>query len=76
MSSPTLTQTISSAFQTLLTQIINAATYVVQGIVDFLSQNYDLVGLALGLGLVMYLVIRYGRGLINTIVGWFRGLFA
>ncbi len=76
MSSPTLAQTISGAFQSLLTQIINAATYVVQGIVDFLSQNYDLVGLALGLGLVTYVIMRYGRGLINTIVGWFRGLFA
>ena len=75
MSSPTLATTLTQAVTTLITDIVNAMTYIAQGIIDFLSQNYDLIGVALGLGLVAYLFYRYGRGLFNTIIGFFRGLF-
>ncbi len=71
--SSSLASTLTGAVQTLITDLVQAGTYIVQGLVDFLAQNYDLIGLIVGFGLLFYIVMRYVRP--QTILGWLRGLF-
>lgn len=71
--SSSLASTLTSAVQTLISDLVQAGTYIVQGLVDFLSQNYDLIGLIVGFGILFYIVIRYVRP--QRILGWLRGLF-
>ena len=75
--SSTLSTTISSTVQTLINDIFSGLQYIAQGLVDFISNNYDLVGLLVGFGILLIPLIKrlLGGGGIGNIFSFFGGLF-
>jgi len=75
--STTLSSTISSTVQTLISDIFSGLRYIAQGLVDFISDNYDLVGLLVGFGVLLVPLIKrlLGGGGIGNIFSFFGGLF-
>ena len=75
--SSSLSSTISNTVQQLISDIFNALQYIATGLVDFISQNYDLVGLLVGFGILLIPLIKrlLGGGGIGNIFSFFGGLF-
>jgi len=75
--STTLSTTISSTVQTLINDIFSGLQYIAQGLVDFISSNYDLVGLLVGFGILLIPLIKrlLGGGGIGNVLNFFGGLF-
>jgi len=75
--SSTLSTTISSTVQTLISDIFSGLQYIAQGLVDFISNNFDLVGLLVGFGVLLIPLIKrlLGGGGIGNVLNFFSGLF-
>jgi len=75
--SSTLSSTISSTVQTLINDIFSGLQYIAQGLVDFISNNYELVGLLVGFGVLLIPLIKrlLGGGGIGNVLNFFSGLF-
>jgi len=59
---------------TLFNSIVNAIITVIQELANALAANASLIATVVFLGVVTYVIVRYGTGLFRRIVGVFRGL--
>jgi len=75
--SSTLSSTISTTVQSVINYIFSGLQYIAQGLVDFISNNYDLVGLLVGFGIILVPLIKrlLGGGGIGNVFSFFSGLF-
>ncbi|MEM4866016.1 MAG: hypothetical protein QXY09_05965 [Acidilobaceae archaeon] len=58
----------------LFNSIVNAIVTVIQELANALAANASLIATVVFLGVVTYVVVRYGAGLFRRIIGVFRGL--
>jgi len=75
--SSSLSSTISTTVQSVINYIFSGLQYIAQGIVDFISNNYDLVGLLVGFGILLIPLIKrlLGGSGIGNVFSFFSGLF-
>jgi hypothetical protein len=75
--SSTLSSTISTTVQNVINYIFSGLQYIAQGLVDFIQNNYDLVGLLVGFGILLVPLIKrlLGGSGIGNIFSFFGGLF-
>lgn len=67
MSAASLADTLSS----FLSSIVGVLSSVATAIAD----NADVIATVMIVGALTFIVIRYGTRIMNSITGWFRGLF-
>jgi hypothetical protein len=74
--SSTLSSTISSTVQSLISYIFSGLQYVAQGLVDFIENNYELVGFLAGFSVVLIPLIKRLLGVsgIGNVLSFFGGL--